>query len=305
MSFVIDLDRTTNKSIKRAYRSEIQKASRTLTEPTDGRDRVHDARTSVKKARALLRLTRHDVGGSLFARENDALRDAGRALSAIRDAVVLVKTFDEILERASGPDRALLTPLRAILVARRDAELQREEDQVAEAVRALDQAHDRAADVLPAHRGWKSIARGLDRAYRRAYRRFSRAYQSCDEADFHALRKAVKDLRYQARFFEPMDAPTLSAEGARWKKLGELLGDDHDLAVLRETTFRPEEHASPTALARLDALAGVRQDELREEARRLAETLFLEPPKQRLARLAAVFHQARQNAARAPQPAAA
>ncbi|MFT3767387.1 MAG: CHAD domain-containing protein [Minicystis sp.] len=297
MSFEIALDRPASRSINRAYRKVVSKASRVLADPDGEPDRVHDARTSVKKARALLRLTRHDVGRSLFDRENEALRGAGRALSEMRDAAVLVQAFNHLLDaQVSEEYVALLLPLRAALEARRDECLGRGEERIAEAIRALEDACDRASKLAPAHRGWKALAGGLDRAYRRARRRFAQACETEEDADFHALRKAVKDLRYLASFLEPIDAEALRAEGERWKRLGDLLGDDHDLAVLRNLDWRPGEGASLAAIARLEAIAKARQAELRKEARELAESLLAERPKDRLARLKKAFGKARDGA---------
>jgi CHAD domain-containing protein len=297
MAYEIDLHRTVSRSLRRTHRKTLEKTRRILA----GADpEVHDARTSVKRARTLLRLMRHDVGNALFGEENGALREAGRALSALRDAAVQVQALDGLLQRGSEEDRAALAALRAVLLARRDRRLERSGEPLAEAARAVDCARDRAAAVQPAHRGWKALARGLDRAYRRARDRAACAFATERDEDYHALRKAVKDLTYQARFLRPIDEPAQRAEGARWTQLGDLLGDHHDLAVLRGFEWHPDEGADLAAVARLGALASARQSELLREARPLAESLLAEPPQHRLARLEAAFHAARDLAKRCP-----
>ena len=51
--------------------------------------------------------------------------------------------------------------------------------------------------------------------------------------DFHAWRKATKDLWYAVRLFEPAWPGPLDALAAELHALSQLLGDEHDLTVLR------------------------------------------------------------------------
>jgi hypothetical protein len=64
----------------------------------------------------------------------------------------------------------------------------------------------------------------------------------------------------------------------RARRLSKLLGDDHDLAVLRQ---RIEEHPAqlrPDDLERINALIDRRRRELQGQARRLAEGLYRRGP---------------------------
>ena len=63
---------------------------------------VHEARKSVKKARAVLSLVHHPLDGA-YSKEVRRLRKAGRNRSLERDADVLVETFDRL--RARYPSR--------------------------------------------------------------------------------------------------------------------------------------------------------------------------------------------------------
>jgi CHAD domain-containing protein len=63
---------------------------------------VHEARKDLKKARAVLRLARPALRSKAYRRENGALRDAGRLMSAARDADVLVTTMEGLAERFVG-----------------------------------------------------------------------------------------------------------------------------------------------------------------------------------------------------------
>ena len=72
-------------------RDELRRAPR--------RDAVHEARKSSKKARAVVRLVRDEIGEKRYRRENTTLRDAVRPLAPVRDAEVLVHTLDVLAER--------------------------------------------------------------------------------------------------------------------------------------------------------------------------------------------------------------
>src|SRR4051812_36827695 len=56
---------------------------------------IHEARKSVKKARAALRLAHPKLDGAA-SRADRRLQKVGRALSLVRDADVLVQTFDKV-----------------------------------------------------------------------------------------------------------------------------------------------------------------------------------------------------------------
>src|SRR5919109_184691 len=90
--------------VRRIATEQLGSAIRRLSD-AEGDDRaeaVHDARKSVKKARALLRLVRPGLDSSAYRAEMDALRDAGRLLSGTRNADVLLATIDTLAARYAG-----------------------------------------------------------------------------------------------------------------------------------------------------------------------------------------------------------
>ena len=306
MTYEIDLEHSVSRGTLRAYRKALKKALGALDEPASSDDPIHDGHTGVKKARTLLRILRPEIGGSRYRKETDALREAGHPLAAVRDTSILVGVLDGLMEHAGAEDRGRLAPLTVTLQAQRDEGEARAADVRVEATRVLTEARDRASAFSSGPRGWKALAPGIDRAYRRGRERFDRAFETGHDEDFHALRKAVKDLGYLARFLRRIDEPSMRIEEERFKQLGSLLGDDHDLAALRAVARRSLEPRDPEAADRLDALANARRDQLRREARPIADSLFAESPKQRLGRLEALFRDARARAVaavRTPQAA--
>jgi hypothetical protein len=66
---------------------------------------VHKARKALKRARAMLRLMRGEIGDRGYRRANLRLRDAARPLSRLRDAVVLLDVIAKL--RADDKDAEL------------------------------------------------------------------------------------------------------------------------------------------------------------------------------------------------------
>src|SRR5262249_19007537 len=112
MAYEVDPERSAAQSVEKTLRRTLKRASSALRAPERDAERIHDARTGVKKARALLRLVKPRISRSEFRTRDRELRDAGRELSAVRDAHILVNALAVLIERAWSDDRALLEPLR-------------------------------------------------------------------------------------------------------------------------------------------------------------------------------------------------
>src|SRR5215218_10746502 len=90
-------------SVRMCAREQLAAAAERLEHADeDAVKAVHEARKHLKKTRALLRLVRPALGRKAYRRENDALRDAGLALSGTRDADVRVATAAALAEHAAG-----------------------------------------------------------------------------------------------------------------------------------------------------------------------------------------------------------
>ena len=106
---------------------------------------------------------------------------------------------------------------------------------VADALASLRAARGRLNDQSLSAEGVRPLFTGLRRVYRRGRAGYRRAYEDPSAENLHAWRKRVKDLRYGAELLRDTDPKTLKAARREALRLSELLGDDHDLAVLAET----------------------------------------------------------------------
>jgi hypothetical protein len=224
---------------------------------------VHETRKALKRLRALVRLLRGHLGEPAFARENTALRDAGRRLAGARDAQVLLATLEALLERHPrrlGRRRGLVR-LRNALEAERDAataRLRRDESTRAEVLEELRAIRRRVpAWPLGGSGGIEALESDLARLYRQGRKRYRRAAAGKGDRGraLHEWRKRVKDLRHAAEMLDRRVPSERSrrhgsrrhgggkrrAEARRIRRLarraaalGEMLGEEHDLAVLGE-----------------------------------------------------------------------
>src|SRR4051812_823294 len=108
MSYALTFSGEIEDSVRRTAREQLEAAATQLQQGDDDPGRaVHGARKRLKKTRALVRLARPALPKATYRDENRALRDRGRALSAARDADVLVDTTSGLAERFAGrlPER--------------------------------------------------------------------------------------------------------------------------------------------------------------------------------------------------------
>src|SRR5581483_1114457 len=97
--------------------------------------------------------------------------------------------------------------------------------------------------------------------------------------NFHEWRKRVKNLLYHVELLEPLWPEQMCALARDLDALAELLGDDHDLHMLRQTAIKRSVNVDFEAeSAELFSLIDPRQDELRTKALKLGKRIFREKP---------------------------
>lgn len=201
-------------------------------------DAVHDTRKDLKRLRAVVRLSRDALGEEVYDRENTSLRMAGRRLSGARDAQVLVETLDDLRKRFADDLPAAITDgLRARLQAddeRARAALRDDDRAVALTVATLADARTRTASWALDGDGFAALAPGLRRTYRRGRRAIATASREPTTENLHEARKRAKDLWHALQIVRPAAPKRLKKLAREAHHLADLLGDDHDLAVLRD-----------------------------------------------------------------------
>jgi CHAD domain-containing protein len=258
--------------LRRIARGQIELASDRLENAGDDvAEPVHEARKSFKRMRAVVRLARDQVGDEIYRRENHAYRDTGRELSAARDAQVLGETLDALTRRYHreiGDDA--FAGLREALDADAKAAHERiaaDTGAVDEVRAALESARDRVATwPLPEDEDPSVLAPGFERIYKRGRRALKAARRDCSDDNLHELRKRAKDLWHAAQILRPTSAKRMKRLARRAHALSDLLGDDHDLAVLLDAARERHRALRPGELALLRGLVGRRRARLQRGA---------------------------------------
>jgi CHAD domain-containing protein len=277
---------------------------------------VHETRKAVKRMRALARLLREQLGESEFTRVDASLRDAGRRLAGSRDADVRLATLRELIERypkALAPSRAQTRKDQAHNQAREDPGHEgrehedREHDrQAREGIRRLQEQlqreclhscqpsdteqvlrdiaamRDQLARWSLVDHDFDTLAPGLQRIYREGRHRYARCKreQGREERDMHDWRKRVKSLYYALDMLGAKQAQGGRRITRRANRLGDLLGNEHDLWLLRTyVEDHPEAFAEDAAAkAALLELIEQRRRRLRKRALALGGRLYRRKP---------------------------
>ncbi len=272
--------------MRRIATGRIEKALERLAEAQEAEDPtsgVHGVRKDLKKLRSELRLLRHELGDDLYRAENDTYREAGRLLSESRDAEVKVETLEDICERCAGtlPPGAADEWIDA-LREERDLAVASTRDgggstALGEATKLIEAGRARVVSWPLERESWELVGPGIERAYRRGRKRMRRTAAEPSAANVHEWRKRVKDLWYQLRILEVATPKKLRDRVEVADRLADVLGDHHDLAVLRDDLLLRD---LPTvSRAPLVAAIAQRQRELEEEAFDLGDRLYVEKPK--------------------------
>ncbi len=301
MAYKLELDEDVRAGIRRCAQEELDRAIRELSEriTEDPVEAVHTARKSVKKERSLLRLARGTMPRHQRRRENAALRDASRALSTARDAEVMVATVDDLSERYAGQlPETTFHEIRAELERVRDEQRRQLVGSAlgTQAVQELGAVRLRIEDWELYRGGWRAVERGLARSYRDGRAAFFRARARGSTNALHAARKRVKDLWYHERLLAAAGGPTVAGHAKDAHRLADLLGDDHDLAVLCQALAQGRIHAAADVDA-VVALVDHRRGELQRQAIHLGERLYAERTKAFVRRMRAAWTAGRRMAA--------
>jgi CHAD domain-containing protein len=287
------------KAIRKVVQKQLDKALGRL----EGHERslsdagVHDARKRFKEIRSTLRLVRAELGEKAFQRENQALRDAGRPLSTLRDAKVLVDSLDHLVEHFNGRIhlKSVATLRRQLLERRRAARKQviLRDHAISRVVRDVRAVRNRVDRWPLQHRGWKALEDGLLTVYAGGREATRQITDRSSDDELHEWRKRAQYLRYELELLEPIWSDIVTPLADQTHHLTDLLGDDHDLVVLRGIAVENGENGKTKENELVLTLIDERRAKLQEEARMLGAKLYAETPREFAERLHGYWKSAR------------
>jgi len=281
MSYELHGDEALADGLRRICRDEIVKAIE-IADGTrhTGDTPVHETRKHLKKARAVLRLVRKEIGRAMFRQQDHRLRDAARLVSDVRDAEVRLETVRHLASIKPTRNRALYGRLEELLCLELESFLAAFAEWQREIIPMLQQARD-AIDEWPVHEfGGPQLVRAVQASYKRARRQLADARKDPAPEVFHDFRAKTKVLFYQLRILRPMQPVVLKKLHQELDAVTELLGRAHDLMFLGERLRQGDDNAAwQRDRHKLVAVIEISENDLQRAARDLAERFFSERPR--------------------------
>jgi hypothetical protein len=304
MAYCFKLDESAETGLRRIASEQLRKVLSRLTVRRNEETAVHESRKTLKRLKALFKLVRAGLPAKQYAREYRVVRDAGRALSGMRDLEVLPLTLASLRATASDIDGVAVEQLgKAIDRARAKATAQATGDaNFAAAVAALEKAADRYPRLELGDNSFPALAAGAADGLRALRRQHKVAVASGVDEDYHDWRKNAQLHWRHVRLLSQVWPVFMTARLSASKCLADTLGYDHDLTVLSH--FIADVPVNQLGAARRCALLDTvrtRQLDLRHEARAYAGLLVVDRPRQFAKKLCA-YHEARRDLAHLQAP---
>jgi hypothetical protein len=266
------------KGLKRVVSNELQLAIDQLDRAQPSDESIHEARKSIKKARAVLQL----ADGAFDAESAiTQLRRAAHLLSPLRDAEAMIEMAGALCARAGRSLPAETCSALSETLRHRKAgvsRVARRGHSVRKAVRSL-QRVQRSAAVWK----WKQVRSStlisqIRRSYKKARRRMRGLSAGSPPDTFHAWRKGIKKLWYAARLLE--HRVSVRRQMTDLGHLESWLGDDHNLVVLQpQITNGRRLLGAQRRAARVEQIVNRRQHDLRRKALTVGTRVFNDSPK--------------------------
>lgn len=278
MPFRFKLAEPFEDACRRIGREQIERAQIQLKGAGDPISAVHETRKSLKRLRALLHLVRPALGDEAYRAENARLREVGHMLSNARDRHVLLETITKLESMPTTGRKSFAHAVREALDGTNGGHSKTvEAAALKHAQGLLGEASRRFARLRLDGKGFDVVGGGLEASYRRGRRAFRHAYVERTDEAFHEWRKDTqRHWRHMMLLLRAWNE-CLTARAAAARQLSQVLGDDHDLALL--IAFLHSDRASgigDEAASGIERLALNRQQELRALAQPMGQRLFAE-----------------------------
>ena len=282
MAYRFSLKRGVSDNARRIALEQIERARARCDIAENPETLTHDLRKYCKKLRGLARLVRSELARQgRYADDNAFFRDTAERLGALRDAEAMIETYDKLLARyAAEVERARVAPVRSGLtrLAQRVSAGAEQAERIDEFRARLDEAEARVMAWRFANDDFEGIRSGLVTTYRSGRRAMKAAFAEPTGETLHEWRKFAKYHWYHLRLLEPLWRDDLKPRRRAARELTEILGEHHDLGLLRAHLAGKLDAGSRPAEA-IATLIDRRAVELVDEARVLGKRLYAAKPR--------------------------
>jgi len=281
MSYRLDPAMPMSEALRSVALAELDVAHSALASAPDRHKGVHSARKCFKRLRSVLLLARPGMPEPVFRNLTARVANIGKGLAAARDAQALLDAVDKLeqnteADAGDGPMRSI----RGWLHKRRHvAEQSLAQTTASEAMRKLLEIRPAISGLAVYPDNFTPLAKGIERCYRATRTHFKSAIRSDDAEELHEWRKGVQQHWRHMQLLTPCWPSELSARAEAARSLSQLLGDDHDIAMLMHLVMTPTmTFGSPEDTTAFVKRCRKRHKALRKDAKIKGERLFVEKP---------------------------
>ncbi len=233
------MDESPESGVKRIAAGLLKEAREALHDPVNTDAAVHGARKAFKQFRSLLRLVREGLAPEHFQQANEGIRAAGRLISPLRDSQVLIDTVEDLWEEYYDFfAEEVFWGIRSRLKGRH----QKLSRRLLEKDKILEEVLLRVMELERPIRSWhldavdfEAYSDGLQKVYGAGRKLMNTSWKDPRPEELHEWRKKVKQLYYQCGFLMEIWPDMMGVYESSLGELQELLGKDHDLALLSLT----------------------------------------------------------------------
>ena len=257
--------------LRRLIRQDLDRARHDLHGHEPRAERIHRIRQRLKRVRSMLAVLEPALGAEA-ADARRAVAAAARLLAGARDADAAAASARELRASPGATPEAGLDRIVASLTAaaeeahHRAPPVEEVRDRLAAVEHGLADAPGKLGDDKD------MLAEALRRSYRKGRRAMMKSEATLSTPDLHRWRKWVKDLGHLLALARKRLPGGLEHERENLRRLGELLGQDHDHAILAEKlALSPE--GDPALMRQLAVIARERR-RLEREAFALGANLY-------------------------------
>jgi CHAD domain-containing protein len=258
----------------RVARDDLALALVALDDKAPLDERVHAVRQRIKWIRSTLRVLQGPLGEEARAGRRQAA-SAARLLSGARDADVAAASARVLSATTAAGDGPGFERL-ADALDREAVVAHQKRTPLGEVRHRLTAIAESASRYRTDFDGAEVLSRALQRAYHRARRAMRRAANGRATTELHRWRKEIKHLWHLLRLARPLIRHGTGKTADGFDRLVDLLGLDHDHAMLAERLARsPDDRALRQQLA----VIAERRSGMENDAFELGVSLFADKPK--------------------------
>jgi CHAD domain-containing protein len=239
---------------------------------------AHETRKQLKRARAALRLLRPTLGDTKYRRENRALRDVSRVVSPLRDAraqLDIVAALRDRYPRELSCEE--LAPLETSLLDRLTqirSRIDRRAPAMRKATRTLRISRQRLRAAIKQGVSAKDVGRGLRKVFAQSRSAYRTAKSHATPVTLHEWRKKTKYLYNALDLLEtPKGTKPWNVED-KARRLGDWLGEEHDLVVLSLWVKQRANGVAPSVERSLKSAINDRRKKLKMKALRRGAKVY-------------------------------